>query len=147
VLSSDLINPVVWFIQLAAPILMIVFAAVIGKKHARLLAIPAFVPAVYSIIMLLSTENLTGYYIVCVLYILSAIVYAFASIFIKKTALPFIAYCILICAGVIIATIAKLPPFTLFDGSIYVSALIEFVAYHVAIANFARAIPMQMQSA
>jgi hypothetical protein len=47
------------------------------------------------------------------------------------------------CTGVVIATIAKQPPFTLFDGSLYVSALIEFVAYHIAIANFARAIPIQ----
>jgi hypothetical protein len=139
--SNDVVNTVSWIIEVAAPILMFVFAAIIGKKHARLLIIPAALLALRSVLNLVFGTYVTNYNIISCAYIATALLYIIATI--TKKSFPFFIYCMLISVFALFVTLIRKGSFVTFDGDILISTMVYFISYHIAVGNFARAIPMQ----
>lgn len=137
------IDPVLWSLQTAAPAALLIFALIFGKRRACLLTIPAAIPALRGGYALITSASYTAYYINYALYILTFVFYFITASGIIKTIKPFIAYTIILCAGICILSLLGLPPFVLFDKSLFLSDMVYFMAYHIALANFARAAYMQ----
>jgi hypothetical protein len=144
--EGDYIGAAVWIGKFVVPLLMLICALAYGKKYAKWLAVPGALPALYAV-EIISYWNFNLYFIPYALYVVTAVFYLLTAFGVIKSVKPFIAYCIVVCAGIIIATVFRMPPFTLFDDSIYLSDMIYFVVYHITVANFARAVPMQKKAA
>lgn len=143
IFSDDgLINPFLWVLQAVTPVLMLVFALIFGKKHAKLLVVASSLLALRGIVALL-TMPFVPYHITYIIYIISFVFYFLTALEVIKTIKPFIIYIIALCLGMCLVSVLGLPPFVLFDKSLYLSDMIYFLAFHSAIANFARAIPIQ----
>lgn len=146
ILSVDFVNPIVWLLQTLTPLAMLIFAIAIGKKKALLLVIPSAIPAIFSIIAIISTEGINPYHITYIVYIITTIIYIITATGIIKSIKPIIIYCIVISLGSVVLSALGLPPFKLFDGSLFLSDLVYFVFYHLAVLNFAKAIPIQKRA-
>lgn len=143
IITGDFVNPIVWLLQTAAPLAMLLMAIIIGKKRAVLLVIPSVLPAIFSFISMVSIHGFNAYQITYIMYILTAIIYVITSTGVIKSVKPLIAYCAVVCLGAIALSALDLPPFNLFDGSLFLSDLVYFVFYHLVVINFAKAIPIQ----
>lgn len=145
-MKSDLVNPIIWLLQTAAPLAMLLMAIIIGKKKAVLLVIPSALPAVFSVVSMVSIHGFNTYQITYIMYILTAIIYVITATGVIKSVKPLIAYCALVCLGAIALSALGLPPFKLYDGTLFLSSMVYFVFYHLAVINFAKAIPIQRKS-
>lgn len=146
IMTGDFVNPIVWLIQTAAPLAMLLMAIIIGKKRAVLLVIPSAMPAVFSVVSIINIQDFNAYWLSYLVYILTAIIYVITATGVIKSVKPLIAYCAVVCLGAIALSALDLPPFNLFDGSLFLSDLVYFVFYHLAVINFAKAIPIQRKS-
>lgn len=136
------INFAVWLIKALVPILIIICAAAYGKKRAKLLFVPCL-PTLFYAVSCIIGGTFISYHISYFVYFLTIVFFTLVSIKVIKSVKPFIVYCILVCIAVVVLTALKQPPFTLFDGSIYLSDMLYFIIYHITLINFARAVPMQ----
>lgn len=140
------IKSVLWILQTATPVAILIFAIAFGKNHARFLVLPASLAALRGLYALITAPAFNPYYINYVLYIISFAFYFLTATEIIKTIKPFIIYTTVLCVGICLLSLFRLPPFVLFDKSMYLSDMIYFITYHVALANFARAVPMQKKA-
>lgn len=140
--KQDTIYAAIWTCKFAVPLIMLLCAAIYGKRKAKLLVLPCSLPAFYIIGNLISC-NFNTYHISYVIYSVTVIFYIISAFELIKSVKPFIVYCIVICAAVLLLTLFKQPPFTLFDGSVFLSDMIYFITYHIVVANFAKAITIQ----
>jgi hypothetical protein len=139
--KNDVVNTISWIIEGVAPILMFIFAAIIGKKHAKLLIIPAALLALRSAMNLVFGAYIFSYNVMSWAYIVTAVIYIIATI--TKKSLPFFIYCMIFSVLVLFITLIRKGPFVTFDNDILISPMVYFISYHIAVGNFARAIPMQ----
>lgn len=136
------INFAVWLIKALVPIFIIICAAAYGKKRAKLLFIPCL-PTLFYTVSGIMGGTLILYHISYFVYLLTLVFFTLVSLKVIKSIKPFIVYCILVCIASAVLTALKQPPFTLYDGSIYLSDMLYFIIYHIVLINFARAVPMQ----
>lgn len=135
----------VWLAKVIVPVIMLVCAIFLGKKHAKLLAVPsAFAFSFLAPVFAGGDFQLYG--ISFIVYAVSVVFYVLTAFGIIKSVKPFIIYCVAVCVLTVLLTVLKQPPFTLYDGTVYVSDAIYFVCYHITVANFARAVPMQRKT-
>jgi hypothetical protein len=139
--NNDITSTISWMIDVVAPLAMFIVAAVWGKKHARLLILPSALLAVSAVIDLVLGSYIFNYNVIAAIYIATVVFYALTPII--KTSMPFFVYCMVLSVLALILTICKIGSFVSADGDIYISLLIYFVSYHIAVGNFARAIPIQ----
>lgn len=139
---SGQVYSAVWAAKVIVPVVMLVCAIFIGKKHAKLLAVPSAL-AFSFIAPVFAGGDFQLYCISLIVYAVSVVFYVLTAFGVVKSVKPFIIYCIAVCVLAVLLTVIKQPPFTLYDGTVYVSDAIYFVCYHITVANFARAVPMQ----
>lgn len=135
----------VWAAKVIVPVVMLVCAILIGKKHAKLLAVPSALVLSF-LAPFFAGGNFQMYFISYIVYAISVVFYALTAFDAIKSVRPFIIYCIAVCVLTVLLTVLKQPPFRLYDGTVYVSDAIYFVCYHITVANFARAVPMQRKA-
>ncbi len=140
--DDSVLSLILWLLRAIIPVAMLICAIIYGKRKAKFLVIPSALVILLNL-GFLTTEKISGYYISYVLLGLTSIFFALTAFNVIKTIKPFVVYCIIVCVAVIGLTALKKPPFTLFDGSIFISDLVYFVSYHLAVLNFAKAIPLQ----
>lgn len=143
---SGQVYSAVWAAKTIMPVVMLVCAIFIGKKHAKLLVVPSAL-ALSFLAPVFTDAEFQLYCISFIVYALSVVLYLLTAFDVIKSVKPFIAYCIAVCVSAVLLTALKQPPFTLYDGTVYVSDTIYFVCYHITVANFARAVPMQKKAA
>jgi hypothetical protein len=139
--AVDIALMTTWITNVIVPIVMFVICIFWGKKHARLLMIPAVLSAIGSAVSLIFGSFTFSYNVMSAIYIATAVFYLLTPIL--KTSLPFFVYCMVLSVLTLILTVIGKGAFVSSDGDVYISLMVYFVGYHIAVGNFARAIPIQ----
>lgn len=143
--SSDWVHFGVWILKTILPIIIIMCAVLYGKNHAKWLVIPCSIPVLFMAVFLTADEFAT-YYLSYIAYLVTVLLNIIFTVTMPKNKKPFIVYCVLVCVAAVAVTALRKPPFTLFDGSIYLSDLVYFVSFHICTAFFAYGTELQSKA-